>query len=73
MIRTQGQTNAVRYRLERSPAGWRIHDLLIEGVSFVANYRAQFDAIFQKGGPAAVLNALESKHTDVPASSPSFS
>lgn len=52
---------AVVYRLIRLAAGWRIYDILIEGVSFVANYRAQFDEIIQKGGAPAVIRALETK------------
>ena len=52
---------AVVYRLIRLPAGWRIYDMLIEGVSFVANYRAQFEEIIQKGGAPAVIRALEAK------------
>jgi len=52
---------AVVYRLIRLPTGWRIYDVLIEGVSFVANYRAQFDEIIQKGGAPAVIRALETK------------
>ena len=34
--------------------GWRITDVMVEGVSFVANYRAQFDAQLKKGGSNAV-------------------
>ncbi len=52
---------AVVYRLIKLPAGWRIYDVLIEGVSFVANYRAQFDEIIQKGGAPAVIRVLETK------------
>jgi phospholipid transport system substrate-binding protein len=52
---------AVVYRLIRFPTGWRIYDVLIEGVSFVANYRAQFDEIIQKGGAPAVIRTLETK------------
>jgi phospholipid transport system substrate-binding protein len=52
---------AVVYRLVKLPAGWRIYDVLIEGVSFVANYRAQFDELIQKGGASAVIRTLETK------------
>jgi phospholipid transport system substrate-binding protein len=52
---------AVGYRLVKLPNGWRIYDLLIEGVSFVANYREQFDEIIQRGGAAAVIRSLETK------------
>jgi phospholipid transport system substrate-binding protein len=52
---------AVVYRLVKLPSGWRIYDVLIEGVSFVANYRAQFDGIIQNGGAPAVIRTLETK------------
>jgi phospholipid transport system substrate-binding protein len=47
----------VTYRLEEAE-DWRITDVIVEGVSFVANYRAQFDAQFKKGGSNAVIGAL---------------
>jgi phospholipid transport system substrate-binding protein len=53
----QGSQYNVTYRLEEAE-GWRITDVMVEGVSFVANYRAQFDAQFKKGGSNAVIGAL---------------
>jgi phospholipid transport system substrate-binding protein len=52
---------AATYRLIKLPAGWRVYDVLIEGVSFVGNYRAQFDGIIQKGGAPAAIRTLETK------------
>jgi len=53
----KGSKYEVIYRLEQSE-GWRITDFVVEGVSFVGNYRSQFDAQYQKGGAPAVLTAL---------------
>jgi phospholipid transport system substrate-binding protein len=58
---TSNEPFAVSYRLVRLPVGWRVYDILIEGVSFVANYRAQFDEVVQKGGANAVIRTLEAK------------
>jgi len=52
---------SVVYRIIRLPAGWRIYDVLIEGVSFVSNYRAQFEELIQKGGAPLVIRTLEAK------------
>ena len=52
---------SVVYRLVNLSGGWRIYDVLIEGVSFVANYRAQFDDLVRRGGAAAVIKTLEAK------------
>lgn len=53
-----GSRYSVVYRLEQAE-GWRITDIVAEGVSLVANYRTQFDSEFKKGGAAGVLAALD--------------
>jgi phospholipid transport system substrate-binding protein len=58
---TSNDPITVVYRMTKLAAGWRIYDVLIEGVSFVANYRAQFDEIIQKGGAGAAIRTLEAK------------
>ena len=60
-----GKTYSVAYRVRQLPEGWRIYDVNIEGVSLVANYRAQFTPLFQKGGGAAIISALEKNLADV--------
>ncbi|MBN8709940.1 MAG: hypothetical protein BGO12_21700 [Verrucomicrobia bacterium 61-8] len=57
LVLYKGSKYEVIYRLEQSE-DWRITDVVVEGVSFVGNYRSQFDAQFQKGGATAVLAAL---------------
>ncbi len=61
----KGSQYNVTYRMEEAE-GWRITDVLIEGVSFVANYRTQFDAQFKKGGSTAVIDALSQSVANVP-------
>jgi len=53
----QGSKYGVTYRMEESE-GWKITDVVIEGVSLVANYRTQFDSEFKKGGAEAVVGSL---------------
>lgn len=54
----KGSRYAVTYRLE-DRGKWLITDILAEGVSLVANYRAQFDALVKKGGAVAVIDSLK--------------
>lgn len=54
----KGSRYRVVYRLEEAEA-WRTTDVVIEGVSMVANYRSQLDPVFKRGGVAAVLSSLE--------------
>ncbi|RFC44084.1 MAG: phospholipid transport system substrate-binding protein [Verrucomicrobia bacterium] len=57
----QGKVVAVSYRMETALEAWRVYDVIVEGVSLAANYRAQFDSIRQKGGSEALLKAMEDK------------
>lgn len=54
----QGNRYTVVYRMEKE-VGWNVTDVVIEGVSMVANYRTQLDPVFKKGGASAVLSSLE--------------
>lgn len=56
-LRYQGSRYEVVYRMEEEQS-WRITDVVIEGVSMVANYRTQFDAQFKKGGADSVIHSL---------------
>jgi phospholipid transport system substrate-binding protein len=58
-ITYEGQTYAVDYKLRETPAGWRVYDVVAENVSMIANYRAQFEELFRKGGVDAIMQALE--------------
>ena len=53
----KGSHYTVIYRMEQVE-GWRIADVVIEGVSLIANYRSQLDAQFKKGGANAVISSL---------------
>jgi phospholipid transport system substrate-binding protein len=49
----------VIYRVEQIEGAWWVTDVIIEGVSLVANYRSQLDAAFQQGGASAVIQAMK--------------
>lgn len=57
MLRYKGSNYDVTYRMEQAE-GWRVTDVVIEGVSLIANYRAQLDAQFKRGGANSVINSL---------------
>lgn len=46
------------YRMEEQNGAWTITDVVIEGVSLVADYRTQFDGEYKQKGAEGVLNAL---------------
>lgn len=51
----------VDYRLRKRGDEWKIIDFVIEGVSLVANFRAQFQELMSNGGPEKLLAALREK------------
>ena len=61
----KGSSYDVTYRMEEEDK-WRITDVVIEGVSLVANYRSQFDAQFKKNGANAVISALSQAERKTP-------
>jgi len=41
---------------------WRIYDVVIEGVSLVANYRSQFNDILSKDSPNVLIERVRSQN-----------
>lgn len=52
----------VDYRLRQASGQWKIIDVIIEGVSLVANFRSQFQDIVSNGGPDRLLTLLKEKN-----------
>lgn len=51
-------TTALDYRLHLKEGRWRVYDILIDRVSFVSNYRSQFDRIIQDSSYGSMLQQL---------------
>jgi phospholipid transport system substrate-binding protein len=56
-----GREYRVDYKLSLSPAGWRVYDVIVEGISLVGNYRSQFDRILKKKSFDELLQDLRAK------------
>jgi len=55
----------VDYRMIRKGGDpWRVYDIIVEGVSLVKNYRAQFATILKKESPAQLIERLNQKLTE---------
>jgi phospholipid transport system substrate-binding protein len=53
-----GQPVGVGYRLEKTPDGWKIYDLNVEGIWLIENYRNQFAQQINQNGIDGLINAL---------------
>ncbi|ADE55513.1 MlaC/ttg2D family ABC transporter substrate-binding protein [Coraliomargarita akajimensis] len=55
----EDQTLTVVYSLGRLSTGWQIYDLTAEDISFVSNYRQQFDDHFRRKGGKELIEKLK--------------
>jgi phospholipid transport system substrate-binding protein len=51
----------VDYRLQRVGDRWMAYDVAVQGVSLIANYRAQFNKIIQTSSAQTLVQRLRAK------------
>jgi phospholipid transport system substrate-binding protein len=61
IVTQQGTEVPVDYRMLHRGDRWVVYDVSIEGVSLVANYRAQFNRIIQTSSYQALVDKLRAK------------
>ena len=52
----------IDYSMEKTPAGWKVYDVVVGGVSLVTNYRETFNAEIRDGGVDGLIKSLASKN-----------
>jgi phospholipid transport system substrate-binding protein len=62
IVRNGADDINVDYRLRQIDGTWKIIDIIIENVSLVANFRAQFQEIMSNGGATRLLQVLHDKN-----------
>jgi len=53
---------AMDYDMEKTPAGWKIYDIKVAGVSLVTTYRDSFSQRIRDDGVDGLIKALEEKN-----------
>lgn len=65
-VRTQmvgrAQPVAIDYSLSSGSGSWRVYDVEVEGVSLIAAYRDEFNALVSAGGVPGLIAALQKKN-----------
>jgi phospholipid transport system substrate-binding protein len=51
----------INYRVIKKESGWKVYDVVIEGVSLISNYRTQFREILGNNPPEKLLETLRKK------------
>ena len=62
-----GVVTPVNYRMRLSDESWKAYDVIIEGISYVTNYRKQYASEFRAKGIEQVIAELEAKGAEPPA------
>jgi len=53
---------SIDYGMEKTPAGWKVYDVVVGGVSLVTNYRETFNAQIRDGGVDGLIKSLAGKN-----------
>jgi phospholipid transport system substrate-binding protein len=61
IVSTKNEPTAVNYRLHRIDGEWKVYDVVVEDISLVGNFRAQFKRILAKGTFDDLLRQLKEK------------
>lgn len=63
LTQSNGGPVGVDYRLEKTPGGWRIYDLNVEGIWLIQNYRNQFAQQIEQSGIDGLIQALNKQNS----------
>jgi len=70
LVLNDGGQMPLDYKMHHAGNRWQVYDVNIEGVSLVANYRAQFNKVIRSESYEALIARLKSNGVDTPAASP---
>lgn len=71
VIQQGGPPIPIDYSMQKTDAGWKVYDVVIDGASLVTTYRGTFNDQVQKGGIDGLLKTLQERnHSPEPAKSP---
>jgi phospholipid transport system substrate-binding protein len=73
VLQPGAQPVAIDYSMEKTSAGWKVYDVMVGGVSLVANYRTEFSNVVREGGIDALIKNLQTKNHSMDAAAPAAS
>jgi phospholipid transport system substrate-binding protein len=66
IINNKGKEIAVDYRLRNVRGDWKVFDVVIEDISLVNNYRAQFNRVLARSSYAELIEIMKQKKLSAP-------
>jgi len=70
VIQPGGPPIPIDYAMEKGDAGWKVFDVIVDGVSLVTTYRGSFNEQIQKGGVDGLLKTLAERNRSPEPSKP---
>ena len=70
VIQPGAQPVPIDYSMEKTAAGWKVYDVMVGGVSLVANYRTEFNATVREVGIEGLIRTLQAKNHSLAAAPP---
>jgi phospholipid transport system substrate-binding protein len=52
----------IDYSMEKTASGWKVYDVMVGGVSLVANYRTEFANVVRESGIDGLIKSLQTKN-----------
>jgi len=70
VIQPGAQPVPIDYSMEKTAAGWKVYDVMVGGVSLVANYRTEFNSTVRDVGIEGLIRNLQAKNHSLAAVPP---
>src|SRR5207237_837392 len=61
VLQPGAQPVPIDYSMERTATGWKVYDVMVGGVSLVANYRTEFNNVVRESGIDGLIQNLAAK------------
>jgi phospholipid transport system substrate-binding protein len=62
VLQSGAQPVAIDYSMEKTASGWKVYDVMVGGVSLVANYRTEFNHTVRDAGIEGLIKNLQAKN-----------
>jgi phospholipid transport system substrate-binding protein len=67
VLQPGSQPVPIDYSMEKTAAGWKVYDVMVGGVSLVANYRTEFANVVRSSGVDGLIGDLTAKNRSLQA------
>jgi phospholipid transport system substrate-binding protein len=72
VLQSGAQPVPIDYSMEKTAGGWKVYDVMVGGVSLVANYRTEFNSTVREAGIDGLIKNLQAKNRALEAPAPAL-